>query len=48
MLSLHLPLTTLFLAGAAPSLIGSAAIFLMGRAQGPSQNAQRPLEAAAS
>lgn len=48
MLSLHLPLTTLFLAGAAPSLIGSAAIFLMGRVQNPSQDAPRPLEAAAS
>ena len=48
MLSLHLPLTTLFLAGAAPSLIGSAAIFLMGRAQVPSQNAPPPMEAAAS
>jgi AAHS family 4-hydroxybenzoate transporter-like MFS transporter len=33
MLSLHLPLTTVFLAGAVPSLIGSAALFLMGRAQ---------------
>ena len=33
MLSLHLPLTTIFLAGALPSLIGSGAIFLMGRAQ---------------
>jgi AAHS family 4-hydroxybenzoate transporter-like MFS transporter len=32
MLSLHLPLTTVFLAGAVPSLVGSAAIFLMGRA----------------
>ena len=30
MLSLHLPLTTVFLAGAVPSLIGGAAIFLMG------------------
>jgi len=33
MLSLHLPLTTVFLAGALPSLIGGCAIFLMGRAQ---------------
>jgi AAHS family 4-hydroxybenzoate transporter-like MFS transporter len=33
MLSLHLPLTTVFLAAAIPSLIGSTAIFLMGRAQ---------------
>jgi AAHS family 4-hydroxybenzoate transporter-like MFS transporter len=35
MLSLHLPLTTLFLAAAIPSLIGSGAIFLMGRTQTP-------------
>jgi AAHS family 4-hydroxybenzoate transporter-like MFS transporter len=35
MLSLHLPLTTVFLAGAIPSLIGSGAIFLMGRTQAP-------------
>ena len=33
MLSMHLPLTTIFLAGALPSLIGSAAIFLMGRTE---------------
>jgi MFS transporter, AAHS family, 4-hydroxybenzoate transporter len=33
MLSLRLPLTTLFLVGAVPSLIGSTAIFLMGRTQ---------------
>jgi AAHS family 4-hydroxybenzoate transporter-like MFS transporter len=33
MLSLRLPLTTVFLAGALPSLLGSAAIFLMGRTQ---------------
>jgi MFS transporter, AAHS family, 4-hydroxybenzoate transporter len=33
MLSLHLPLTTVFLAGAVPSLAGSVAIFLMGRTQ---------------
>jgi MFS transporter, AAHS family, 4-hydroxybenzoate transporter len=35
MLSLHLPLTTVFLAGAVPSLIGSAALLLMGRTQTP-------------
>jgi MFS transporter, AAHS family, 4-hydroxybenzoate transporter len=35
MLSLHWPLTTIFLAAAIPSLVGGAAIFLMGRAQGP-------------
>jgi AAHS family 4-hydroxybenzoate transporter-like MFS transporter len=33
MLSMHLPLTTVFLAAAIPSLIGSTAIFLMGRTQ---------------
>ncbi|HXC33403.1 MAG TPA: MFS transporter [Verrucomicrobiae bacterium] len=33
MLSMHLPLTTIFLAGAVPSLVGSAAIFAMGRTQ---------------
>lgn len=33
MLSMHLPLTTIFLAGALPSLVGSFAIFLMGRTQ---------------
>jgi MFS transporter, AAHS family, 4-hydroxybenzoate transporter len=31
MLSMRLPLTTIFLVGAVPSLIGGAAIFLMGR-----------------
>ena len=35
MLSLHLPLTTVFVAAAVPSLIGGAALFLMGRAQNP-------------
>jgi len=33
MLSLHWPLTTVFLAAAIPSFIGGASIFLMGRAQ---------------
>jgi AAHS family 4-hydroxybenzoate transporter-like MFS transporter len=47
MLSLHLPLTTVFLAGAVPSLIGSGAIFLMGRTQ-VSVNAKSTLEVAAS
>jgi AAHS family 4-hydroxybenzoate transporter-like MFS transporter len=35
MLSLHWPLSTIFLAAAIPSLIGSGAIFLMGRTQAP-------------
>ncbi len=35
MLSLHWPLSTIFLAAAIPSLIGSGAIFLMGRTQTP-------------
>src|SRR5579863_1660721 len=47
MLSLHLPLTTVFLVGAVPSLIGSAAILLMGRAQA-SLHARSALEVAAS
>lgn len=33
MLSMRLPLTTVFLVGAVPALIGSCAIFLMGRTQ---------------
>jgi MFS transporter, AAHS family, 4-hydroxybenzoate transporter len=47
MLSLHLPLTTVFLVGAVPALIGSAAIFLMGRTQ-ISLNAKSALGMAAS
>ncbi len=47
MLSLHLPLTTIFLVGAIPSLLGSGAIFLMGRTQAPA-NANDVLDAAAS
>jgi AAHS family 4-hydroxybenzoate transporter-like MFS transporter len=47
MLSHHLPLTTVFLAGAVPSLIGGGAIFLMGRAQ-KFASANVPVEAAAS
>ena len=35
MLSLHWPLTTVFLAAAIPSFIGGASILLMGRAQIP-------------
>jgi AAHS family 4-hydroxybenzoate transporter-like MFS transporter len=35
MLSMHLPLSTIFLVAAIPSLVGSAAIFLMGRTQAP-------------
>jgi AAHS family 4-hydroxybenzoate transporter-like MFS transporter len=46
MLSLHLPLTTVFTAAAVPSLIGSAAIFLMGRTQAPAA-AKEVLEIAA-
>lgn len=34
MLSQHWPLTSIFLAGAVPALVGSTAIFLMGRTQG--------------
>ncbi|HLJ25059.1 MAG TPA: MFS transporter [Candidatus Acidoferrales bacterium] len=37
MLSLHLPLTTVFLAGAVPSFVGGAALLLMGRAQTPAK-----------
>lgn len=47
MLSLHLPLTTVFLVGAVPALIGAAAIFLMGRTQ-ISVNAKSALGMAAS
>ncbi len=35
MLSQHWPLTSIFLAGAVPALVGSTAIFLMGRTQAP-------------
>lgn len=35
MLSMHWPLSTIFVAAAIPSLVGSAAIFLMGRTQSP-------------
>jgi AAHS family 4-hydroxybenzoate transporter-like MFS transporter len=47
MLSLHWPLSTIFLAAAIPSLVGSAAIFLMGRSQAP-VNARNVLGVAAS
>jgi MFS transporter, AAHS family, 4-hydroxybenzoate transporter len=47
MLSLHLPLTSVFLAGAVPSLIGSGAIFLMGRTQSLADT-KSPLEVPAS
>ena len=47
MLSMHLPLTTIFLVGALPALIGGAAIFLMGRTQ-ISANAKGALGMAAS
>ncbi len=47
MLTMHLPLTTVFLAGAVPSLVGSGAIFLMGRTQ-VSANAKPALGVAAS
>jgi MFS transporter, AAHS family, 4-hydroxybenzoate transporter len=47
MLSLHLPLTTVFMAGAIPALLGSAAIFLMGRTQA-SANPKTALGVAAS
>ena len=44
---MRLPLTTIFLVGAVPALIGSAAIFLMGRTQ-ISVNAKSALGMAAS
>jgi AAHS family 4-hydroxybenzoate transporter-like MFS transporter len=47
MLSMHLPLSTIFLVAAIPSLVGSAAIFLMGRTQAP-VNANGALSVAAS
>jgi AAHS family 4-hydroxybenzoate transporter-like MFS transporter len=47
MLSMHLPLTTIFLVGAVPALIGGSAIFLMGRTQ-ISTNARSALGMAAS
>jgi AAHS family 4-hydroxybenzoate transporter-like MFS transporter len=47
MLSLHLPLTTVFLAGAVPALIGSGSILLMGRTQ-VSISAKGPIGVAAS
>jgi AAHS family 4-hydroxybenzoate transporter-like MFS transporter len=47
MLSSHLPLTTIFLVGALPSLVGGAAIFLMGRTQ-VSVNAKSALGMATS
>ena len=47
MLSLHWPLTTVFMAAAIPSLVGSGAIFLMGRTQDP-VNANGVLGVAAS
>ncbi len=47
MLAAHLPLTNVFLAAAIPSLIGSAAIFLMGRTQVPS-GAQEAISAPAA
>ncbi len=47
MLSLHWPLTTIFMAAAIPSLVGSGAIFLMGRTQAP-VNANNVLGVAAS
>jgi AAHS family 4-hydroxybenzoate transporter-like MFS transporter len=47
MLAMRLPLTTIFLVGAVPALIGSAAIFLMGRTQ-ISVNAKSALGMAAS
>jgi AAHS family 4-hydroxybenzoate transporter-like MFS transporter len=47
MLSMHLPLTTVFLAAGVPSLIGSIAIILMGRTQ-ISVAAKEPLSATAS
>jgi AAHS family 4-hydroxybenzoate transporter-like MFS transporter len=37
MLSLHWPLTTVFMAAAIPSLVGSGAIILMGRTQAPTE-----------
>jgi MFS transporter, AAHS family, 4-hydroxybenzoate transporter len=47
MLSLHWPLTNVFMAAAIPSLVGSGAIFLMGRTQAP-VNANDVLGVAAS
>ena len=47
MLSLHLPLTTVFLAGAVPTHVGSGAIILMGRTQ-VTVNAKSALGVAAS
>jgi MFS transporter, AAHS family, 4-hydroxybenzoate transporter len=47
MISLHWPLTTIFLAGAVPSFVGGAAIFLMGRTQA-TVNAKDALGVAAS
>ena len=47
MLSLHWPLTTVFMAAAIPSLLGSGAIFLMGRTQ-VSVTAKSAIEVAAS
>jgi len=47
MLAQHLPLSTIFLVAAIPSLVGSAAIFLMGRTQAPI-NANHVLGVAAS
>jgi AAHS family 4-hydroxybenzoate transporter-like MFS transporter len=47
MLSLHLPLTTVFMVGAIPSLVGSGAIFLMGRTPN-SVNAKSAMGVAAS
>jgi AAHS family 4-hydroxybenzoate transporter-like MFS transporter len=48
MLSLHWPLTTVFMAAAIPSLVGSGAIFLMGRTQITVKNAKGALGVAAS
>jgi membrane protein YqaA with SNARE-associated domain len=42
MLSLHLPLTTIFLVAAASAFTGGAAIYLMGRAT-PAQSAKEAL-----
>jgi AAHS family 4-hydroxybenzoate transporter-like MFS transporter len=47
MLSMHLPLTTIFLVGAVPAFVGGSAIFLMGRTQ-ISVNAKSALGMAAS
>ena len=43
-----IPLTTVFLAAAIPSLVGSGAIFLMGRTQISIKNAKGALGVAAS